>query len=267
MAGAQGEAGVGDVGFDEHGAGRLVEGVGEAGDFGFNGVAGDALEGDPDGLADFDFDGLEFGQRDGGADDLEVGDRDERGRGRCAARGRGGDVGTHVGVAGGDDAGEGRGDLREREERFGAGLIGAGDFGAAAGGVEGERGDEVGGFGGGGFEAGELGGGDVDLGAGAGEVGEELGDLELGERLAGGDGVAFVDGDFAEVATDFGVEGHLLVGLERAGDGHVANDVAADGAGEFDLGGRGGGVERGGDGGGESEDEREERETHGGFIF
>jgi hypothetical protein len=50
-------------------------------------------------------------------------------------------------------------------------LIGAGDFGAAAGGVEGERGDEVGGFGGGGFEAGELGGGDVDLGAGAGEVG------------------------------------------------------------------------------------------------
>ena len=108
LAGAQGEAGVGDVGFDEHGAGRLVEGVGEAGDFGFNGVAGDALEGDPDGLADFDFDGFEFGQREGGADDLEVGDRDERGRGRCAARGRGGDVGTHVGVAGGDDAGEGR---------------------------------------------------------------------------------------------------------------------------------------------------------------
>ena len=146
-------------------------------------------------------------------------------------------------------------------------MIGAGDFGAAAGGVEGERGDEVGGFGGGGFEAGELGGGDLDLGAGAGEVGEEFGDLELGERLASGDGVAFVDGDFVEVATDFGVEGRLLVGLERAGDGHVANDVAADGAGEFDLGGRGGGVERGGDGGGESEDEREERETHGGFIF
>jgi hypothetical protein len=92
----------------------------------------------------------------------------------------------------------------------------------------------------------ELGGGDVDLGAGAGEVGEEFGDLELGERLAGGDGVAFVDGDFAEVATDFGVEGHLLVGLERAGDGHVAHDVATGGAGEFDLGGCGGGVERDG---------------------
>lgn len=44
LAGAQGEARVGDVGFDEHGAGRLVEGVGEAGDFGFNGVAGDAFE-------------------------------------------------------------------------------------------------------------------------------------------------------------------------------------------------------------------------------
>ena len=66
-------------------------------------------------------------------------------------------------------------------------------------------------------------------------------------------------------AADFGVEGRLLVGLERAGDGHVADDIAAGRASEFDLGGRGGGVERGG--GGEGEEEREERETHGGFIF
>ena len=102
---------------------------------------------------------------------MEIGDGDERGRCGSAARG-GGDVGADIGEASGDYAGEGCGNLGEAEEGLGAGLVGLGNFSAAAGGVEGEWGDEVGGFGGGGLEAGELGGGDVGLGAGAGEVGE-----------------------------------------------------------------------------------------------